>query len=311
MEILIETPNWLGDAVMITPSLDNLCKTYKDANFTFIGKNLAIELFADFPKLKESYSIDKSYIRNIKFFSGIGKFDLFISFRSSLRTSILKNFIYADEKIQFNKRKYNSGHQVQRYNQFINEELGIKNEAGRLILHSTEPEHKGNIKKIGINPGAAYGSAKRWTKEGFVKVASSFSKEFEIVLFGSTKEFDICNYIEKELIKSGVKNLTNLTGKTSIRGLIENIKSLDLFLTGDSGPMHIAAAFQIPTVSIFGPTRHLETSQWKNKSSVIIKQDLPCQPCMKRSCPLKHHQCMKLIKPNRVIEESLKLLNKF
>jgi len=310
MEILIETPNWLGDAVMISPSLSNLQKSFNDANFTFIGSELAIELFSDFPNLKECYSIDKSYIKNIKLLPKIGKFDLFISFRSSFRTTILKNLICADKKIQFNKRIYNSGHQVEKYNQFINQELNLNNDAGKLILHSTASRFKSNKKTIGINPGAAYGSAKRWTKEGFVNVAAKLSKDYEIILFGSTKEVDICNYIEKELIKSGAQNLTNLAGKTSIQELMENIKALDVFLTGDSGPMHIAAAFQIPTVSIFGPTKHLETSQWKNENSVIIKQDLPCQPCMKRSCPLKHHQCMKLIKPNKVIKETLSLLNK-
>ena len=74
------------------------------------------------------------------------------------------------------------------------------------------------------------------------------------------------------------------------------ISSLDLFITGDSGPMHLAASFRVPTVSIFGPTRDRETSQWKNDKSVIVKKKLDCQPCMKRICPLKHHKCMNLIK---------------
>ena len=71
---------------------------------------------------------------------------------------------------------------------------------------------------------------------------------------------------------------------------------MDLFLTGDSGPMHLAASFEVPTVAIFGPTRNKETSQWMNDKAVIVKKKLDCQPCMKRICPLKHHNCMKLIK---------------
>ena len=89
---------------------------------------------------------------------------------------------------------------------------------------------------------------------------------------------------------------------TTITGLIDQISNLDLFITGDSGSMHIAAAFQIPTVSIFGPTRGDETSQWMNGKSLIVKKNLDCQPCMKRTCPLKHHDCMKLIKAVDVLK---------
>ena len=83
---------------------------------------------------------------------------------------------------------------------------------------------------------------------------------------------------------------------------------LDLFLTGDSGPMHIAASFNIPTVSIFGPTKDEETSQWMNPQNIIVKKNLECQPCMRRKCPLGHHDCMKLIKTNEVLN-AIKLLN--
>ena len=103
------------------------------------------------------------------------------------------------------------------------------------------------------------------------------------------------------MIEKGVNNYQNLAGKTSIAGLITQLSNLDLFITGDSGSMHIAAAFQVPTVTIFGPTNDKETSQWMGKKSVIVKQNLDCQPCMRRVCPLKHHNCMKLIKAKEVL----------
>ena len=71
-----------------------------------------------------------------------------------------------------------------------------------------------------------------------------------------------------DLIEKGVKNYQNLASKTSIFELMSQIANLDLFITGDSGPMHIAGAFQVPTVTIFGPTRDNETSQWLNKKSI-------------------------------------------
>ena len=99
-----------------------------------------------------------------------------------------------------------------------------------------------------------------------------------------------------------MSNYTNLAAKTSIDELINLISKLDFFITSDSGPMHIAAALQVPTVSIFGPTNYKETSQWMNEKGMIVKKNLKCQPCMKRKCPLVHHNCMKFIKSSEVLE---------
>ena len=88
--------------------------------------------------------------------------------------------------------------------------------------------------------------------------------------------------------------------------LIEKIANLDLFITNDSGPMHLGAAFGVPTVCIFGPTKFIETSQWQNEKSVIVKKEFGCMPCMKRECPLggeEYHQCMKSIYANDVLEK--------
>ena len=103
------------------------------------------------------------------------------------------------------------------------------------------------------------------------------------------------------MIEKGVNNYQNLAAQITINELITQISNLDLFITGDSGPMHLAAAFQIPTVAIFGPTKDNETSQWMNEKSIIVKKNLECQPCMKRACPLKHHKCMKLLEASDVL----------
>jgi heptosyltransferase-2 len=66
--------------------------------------------------------------------------------------------------------------------------------------------------------------------------------------------------------------------------------------------MHVAAAYQVPTVSIFGPTKHTETSQWMNEKSAIVRHEMECAPCMRRECPLGHHECMKSIEASEVIE---------
>ena len=128
-------------------------------------------------------------------------------------------------------------------------------------------------------------------------------------MLGISGTATIAKDIEKSLIEKGVTNYQNLVGKTTIVELINQISSLDLFITGDSGPMHLAATFQVPTVAIFGPTRDDDTSQWMNEKSVIVKKTLDCQPCMQRTCPLQHHNCMKLIKASDVFDAAKSLIN--
>ena len=181
--------------------------------------------------------------------------------------------------------------------------------SGKLIVHPSLRLNNKNSKPIvGINPGASYGESKRWHPDKFAEVATELANEFDILIFGGPNEKEIAVDIEKALIEKGVINYKNLAASTSVEELIYHISTLDMFVTGDSGPMHIAAAFQVPTVAIFGPTQDTETSQWMNDKSTIVKKSLDCQPCMQRNCPLKHNNCMKLIKAEEVLD-AVKSLN--
>jgi len=301
MKILIELPTWLGDAVMATPAIENIVNFYNDVEITFIGSFVSIEALKNHPKAIKTFVLDKKYTSLYKISRDLGCFDVFISFRSSARSKFLKFLISAKKKYQFDKNKYQNRHQVEKYNDFVNDSLLIDSTAGKLQIYGYNIV-KSKKKILGINPGASYGSAKRWYPQEFAKVASELSAEYDIVIFGGPGETDIASDIEQALINSGIKNYKNLAGNTTITELIDQIIHLDFFITGDSGPMHIAAAFQIPTVAIFGPTKDKETSQWMNKKSIIVKKNLNCQPCMKRTCPLQHHDCMNLIKAIDVLK---------
>ena len=301
MKILIEPPTWLGDCVMATPAIENIVNFYNDVEITFIGSFVSIEALKNHPKAIKTFVLDKKYTSLYKISRDLGNFDAFFSFRSSIRSKFLKFLISAKKKYQFDKNKYQNRHQVEKYNDFVNDSLSIDSTAKKLQIYGYNIA-KSKKKILGINPGASYGSAKRWYPQEFAKVASELSAEYDIVIFGGPSEIDIAGDIEQALIDSSVKNYKNLAGNTTITELINKIASLDLFITGDSGPMHIAAAFQIPTVAIFGPTKDKETSQWMNKKSIIVKKNLDCQPCMKRICPLQHHNCMNLIKAADVLD---------
>ena len=303
MKVLIELPTWLGDCVMATPAIENIVNFYNDVEMTFIGSFVSIEAMKDHPKVVKTAVLDKKYGYLYKIAKELGKFDVFFSFRSSTRSKFLKFLISADSKHQFDKNKYINCHQVKKYNDFINDGLGIDSSPGKLKIYTQNQSSSVSQKSLlGINPGASYGSAKRWYPEEFAKVAGELSGQYDIVIFGGPGEVNIAGDIERLLIEKGVGNYQNLAGNTTIPELINNISNLDLFITGDSGPMHVAAAFQVPTVAIFGPTKDDETSQWMNDKSVIVKKNLDCQPCMKRTCPLKHHNCMKLITSAKVID---------
>ena len=296
MKILIELPTWLGDTVMATPAIENLVKHFGDVEITLLGSFISIEALKNHPNVIKTYILDRKFINLYKTLKDFEEFDIFFSFRSSVRAKFIKFCISSKSKYQFEKNVHNKDHQVEKYNNFVNDSININTTAGKLILH-TEKKNNGRKNKLfGVNPGASYGSSKRWYPKEFADVASTLSSEYDIIIFGDPGEKDIAADIEKYLIAKGIKNFQNLAGKTTIKELIIQISNLDLFLTGDSGPMHLAAALKIPTVAIFGPTNDKETSQWMNDKSIIVKKFLDCQPCMKRTCPLKHHNCMSLIK---------------
>jgi len=302
MKILIELPTWMGDAVMASAAIENIVDFYNEPEITLIGSSVSIEVIKNHPCVKRSHVITKTYISLIKIVRNLSDFDVFFSFRSSLRSTILKLLISSKNKYQYNKVKYQNRHQVEKYNNFVNDSLDTNFLAGKLVIHKDNKSITNNPKPlVGINPGASYGIAKQWYPEEFAKVASELSSQYEIIIFGGPDEIEVATDIEKLLIAKGVTNYKNLAGNTSIQELINRISNLDLFITGDSGPMHIAASFQIPTISIFGPTNDNETSQWGLEKSIIVKEYLDCQPCMKRTCPLKHHNCMNLIKSDNVL----------
>ena len=242
----------------------------------------------------------------------LGPHDLAVSFRSHFYSRLLLYLTGSPRRSLFKKTTHyplpttHSFHQVQKYAAFIDTVTGRDDTPGPLRLDW--PAKSYDRPTMGINPGATYGSAKRWYPDKFADVAAALADRFDIVIFGGPGETDIAGDIERMVKDKGAQNVTNLAGKTTIPELCGAIGGLDLFITGDSGPMHVAAAYRVPTVALFGPTKHLETSQWMNSKSAIVRHEMECAPCMKRTCPLKHHECMKGIEAQEVVEAAEKIL---
>ncbi len=323
MKILIILPNWLGDAVMATPAIELLCKYYPKAKLTFIGSLVSIEALKYHPNC-ENAIIDetKKAPNRIKatydLANKVGSFDMAISFRDQIHASLLLKL--TKSVICIAKKSWHSMFLLS-HTPTIKADKHLSIQYAQLAMTNTdawdistpnlklyiEPK-KFEKQTMGINAGATYGSAKRWYPERFAEVARKFSDKYEIIIFGGPNEVEMANEIESYLKVSNVTNYTNLAGKTNIKELCSLIGGCSLFVTNDSGPMHVAAAYKVPTISIFGPTKHTETSQWMNEKSTIVKHDIECAPCMRRECPLKHHDCMKGITSSEVIQ-AVKELN--
>ncbi len=325
MRILIELPTWLGDTVMVTPALQMLEDQYPSALWSLMGSQVSIEALKNHPLVKHTFIDDtkehRGRIKPIKILARtVGSHDLAFTFRGSffgafflyLTKSKIRTGYKRFPRTMFLTHSYNqkkNRHQVETYADMINAYFQTSHMPGNLKLYY-QPKVFAN-KTVGINPGATYGSAKRWYPKKFAEVAKILSDFFDILIFGGPTEKDMANEIEEHLQQWGIKNYKNLAGQTTITDLIEIIGGLSLFITNDSGPMHIAAAYRIPTVAIFGPTNHSHTDQWHNPRGVIVRTDIPCSPCMKHHCPLKHHRCMKEITPKMVIEAAHSLIGKY
>jgi len=297
---------------MTTPAIESLISNYKECELTIFGSFVSTKLFINHPNVKniiidDSKSSGNRYFNLRRLAKSAGNFDMAFSFRKNFTTTFLLWFV--DAKITFKYQRYTKKlrHQVLRYNDFINTSLTLTTQPNDLKIYLDKSNTTKSKKQLlGINPGATYGSAKRWYASEFAQVAIKLSDEYDIVIFGGPNETEIAGEIEEILKKENIKNYKNIAGLTSVEELISGISSLDLFVTNDSGPMHLAAAFKVPTVCIFGPTKDKETSQWNNPLSMLIKKDFDCMPCMKRECPLTgelNHQCMKAIAASDVLDK--------
>ena len=324
MKILIILPNWLGDAVMATPAIELVSGYYPQAEFTFVGSFASIEALKYHPKCKNAVVDETKKAPNrIKatydLAKKLGSFDMALSFRNQIHSSLLLRLTQSPLCIA--KKSWHSMFLLS-HTPKIKADKHLAKQYAELAMVNTdawdkttpplrlyiEPKKFDRV-VMGINAGATYGSAKRWYPERFAEVAREFSDKYDIIIFGGPNEVEMAGEIESYLKSSNVTNYTNLAGKTNIKELCSLIGGCSLFITNDSGPMHIAAAYGVASVSIFGPTKHTETSQWMNEKSAIVRHEISCAPCMRRECPLGHHECMKSIEAFEVIE-AVKDLNK-
>ena len=155
---------------------------------------------------------------------------------------------------------------------------------------------------IGVSPGAAYGNAKRWLPGRFAEAASRVARErsASVLIFGSAAERALC-----EEVADSIPGARNLAGATTLREFIDLAAACSLFLTNDSGAMHIASALGVPTAAIFGATDDTTTGP-SGRFARVIRDHAECSPCLLRDCPIDH-RCMIRVSANLAAETALGL----
>lgn len=169
--------------------------------------------------------------------------------------------------------------------------------SGRALLSSAGMT--GSI--IGVSPGAAYGGAKRWLPERFAEAGVKLARErnAKIAVFGSKEESTICQEVWEEIGRAGV-TCQNFAGATPLDQFVEMAAACELFLTNDSGAMHVASALGVPTVVVFGATDDEATGPTGSWSRVV-RHNVDCSPCLLRECPIDH-RCMTGVSASQVVE---------
>ncbi len=318
--ILVRLPNWLGDAVMATPILRDLRQKFETATITAMCQSNVKPLLEQDPHIDEIVAfqrpsgwVHQAHRTTIIEPLQLGKYDLGILLTNSFssawwfwRGKVKNRLGYAanlrswllNKAVSFPIDKEKQ-HLVITYKMLL-EPLGIpvsntppqlylieeEMQAARIILAEFGITDRHIV--VGINPGAAYGSAKCWLPERFKELTLKLIEhpDVRVVFFGDSTGASLVN----EICFGMPEEVINLAGKTRLRELMALIKSCSAFLTNDSGPMHIAAAFGTPLVALFGSTSDVKTGPYSYKGKVIHKHTA-CSPCYKRICPIDF-RCM-------------------
>ena len=150
---------------------------------------------------------------------------------------------------------------------------------------------------LALCPGAEFGPSKQWPARHYAGVAEQKLKDgWQVVLLGSAADQTICAEINQ--LTQG--QCQDLSGATSLTEVIDILSLADYVVSNDSGLMHIAAALRRPLVAIYGSSSPDFTPPL-SRNCHMLKLELDCQPCFKRSCPLGHTNCLADLNPHRVL----------
>jgi heptosyltransferase-2 len=344
MRIVVRGTNWIGDAVMTIPAMQQLRRIFPDSYIALHTRSWAEGIFRDAGFIDEIISFDS---RGSKLRTALNEshrlrrhdFDLAILFPNSFVSAVAvrlagisRRFGYATDgrrllltaPVDVPDWK-SERHEIYYYlNLVANVERRL---CGSNSVAATEPllsldvseERRSDARiafrsqtrndrrlLVGLGVGSTNSMAKRWPAENYSRLNDRLQEELNagVILLGSVDEADVAAQVA-----AGSRNEpVNLSGRTTLPDAVAYLSELDMFISNDMGLAHISAAVGTPTITIFGPTNPVTTRPLGNNVT-IVKQDVECSPCMLRVCPIDH-RCMIRVTVDEVFETASKALRK-
>ncbi len=334
--ILVFVPNWVGDVVMATAAMNALRQRYPEARIAHLMRPYVGDVLAGAGLADEFIPWPDGGIGSLLGLAARLKrerFDLAVLFTNSFRSALLARLARVTQRIGYARdgRGWLLTHRLHApraggtftpipaldYYNALAVAADCPAPGDQLILATTPEDEAAIDKRIGarragdaplvvFNPGANYGSAKCWPAEKYAALADRLVRErgARVVASLGPKERAIAD------------RLAAATGNVEIcidpplglGPLKALVRRCDLLVTNDTGPRHFAAAFGVPVVTVFGSSDPAWTdTRFARERNVMLKLD--CQPCMKRTCPLVHHNCMNQLEPDLVYDAAAKLLD--
>jgi len=339
--VIVRGTNWVGDAVMTIPAGRELRRLLPGAHITLAIKPWAKELFADADFLDELLIYDRrgpwSAVKQSAAWRR-GNFDLAVLFPNAFEAALIPALARVPFRIGYATdgrsrlltnplpvpEWRSSKHEIYYYLNIVAELeralVGSKQiadgppDASLQISEPRQSEAFDLLRAQGLRegramvalcPGSINSRAKRWPAERYGALADRLIDELnaEVLLIGSREELDVSEEVSRRMRNKPIM----MTGKTSLAQVAAVLSLVDLLVTNDTGPAHIASGLGRPTLVIFGPTNHLTTRPFSPVAE-IVRHPPDCAPCMLRDCPIDH-RCMTAIGPQDVFERARLLLD--
>lgn len=337
--ICIFQTSFIGDSVLTTPLVQKTAALFPGAKIIIVTRPQTVEIFQSLKEVSKIIIDDKRGLGKIfgvfKAAKNIKESNIDVilvphrSFRSALiaKLSGVKirigftnsegRFFYT-KTVPFSWMIHDAERNLYLLQGIVNEnfksaELKMEKSSGdaqqsvQEMLKAAGLEGK---QLVGVHPGSVW-PTKCWPQENYAKLITRMEKELGLtaVIVGGKKDLDL----GEQVCRLSNGHPVNLSSKTTLSELMALMKFFKLFVTNDSGPMHIATAFGVPTLGIFGPTtRELGFFPYGEGHRVVEVKDLPCRPCALhggKKCPEGHFKCMRDITVDEVFNTVKEMLN--